>query len=375
VSGRLLRVLSPSPDRVDPPCPHARTCGGCAIQHLADAAYAAWKHGLAAAALARAGYPAAALAPLARSAPATRRRADLALRRDGRTLIAGFHARFSAEVVDTPSCRVLHPALAAVAARLREGGAALGALRREGAAVMTLAREGVDLWLMTDGVPDSACRAALAGFARSAGLARLSWSRHGEAPEPVATLATPTVAFAGVPVALPAGGFLQATEAGEAAIVAAVLAALADLPDGARVADLFAGCGTLSFPLARRFRVTAVEGDEASVTALGRAAKAAGLAGRIAAERRDLAARPLLPAELGRFAAVVLDPPRDGARAQVAALAASIVPRVVYVSCNPNALARDAKVLREAGFRLDGAVPVDQFLWSAQLECVASFSR
>ncbi len=375
VAATLAAVLSPSPDRAVPPCPHAASCGGCAVQHIADGAYATWKRGLAAAALARAGFADAPLAPLARSAPGTRRRASLALRRQGPSVVVGFHARASAAVTDAPACLVLHPALTAAAAALRAAAPAWRFLRREGEAVMTLAEEGVDLWLVTDGAPDATARAALADFARSAGLARLSWSRPGGEAEPVATLAPPTRRFGAATVRLAPGAFLQATEAGEQAIVAAVLAALADLKDGARVADLYAGAGTLTFPLAARFKVAALEGDAQAVAALRGGIASAGLSGRVTAAMRDLAASPLSVAEQKGLAAVVLDPPRDGAPAQVAALAAGPVPRIVYVSCNPNALARDAKVLREAGFTLAAAVPVDQFLWSAHLECVAAFSR
>lgn len=374
-SARLLAIESASPDRVAPPCPHAGACGGCTLQHLADAAYAAWKRGLAEAALARAGFASPPLDPLARSAPGTRRRAELSLRRADGRVIVGFHGRASAEVVDIPGCLVLHPALLAIAASLRSFLPRLGVLKREGKVWLTLAAEGVDLWLTTDGAADAAARSALAEFARVAGLARLSWSLLGHDPDPVAVLATPTVSFAGVPVRLPPGGFLQATEDGERAIVSAVLAALADLPEGARVADLYAGSGTLTFPLARRFRVLAVEGDRAASAALRSAAQAAALSGRVVVERRDLSLRPIAGRELDGLEAVVLDPPRDGARAQAAALAEGPVRRVVYVSCNPAALARDARLLAQAGFRLDRAVPIDQFLWSAHLECVASFSR
>lgn len=370
-----VSLLTRSADRVEPPCPHAAACGGCSVQHLADDAYARWKRELAAAALARAGFGDPPLAPLARSPPGSRRRADLALRRHGGKVIAGFHARASAEIVDAPGCRVLHPALLRTAAALRAASPLLACLRHEGSALMTLADEGVDLWLVTDAAPDAEARAALAAFAREAGLARLSWSRQGGEPEPVAVLASPTIRFAGIPVPVPPGAFLQATVAGEAAIVAAVTEALAALPEGSRVADLYAGLGTLTLPLAKRFRVRAAEGDPAAVAALRAALNAAGLSSRVALELRDLAARPLSGPELDGLAAVVLDPPRDGAPAQVAALAAGPVSHIVYVSCNPNALARDAKVLREAGFGLVSAVPVDQFLWSAHLECVASFRR
>ncbi|WP_239451694.1 class I SAM-dependent RNA methyltransferase [Elioraea rosea] len=375
VAARLVSVLSPSPERIAPPCQHAALCGGCSVQHMGEALYATWKAGLAAAALSRAGFPAVAMAPLARSAPGTRRRADLAIRLEGRHAIVGFHARGSGAVADIPGCLVLHPALREAAAALRAAAPRFAALLRDASAVMTLAREGVDLWLVSARVPDGPTRAALAAFAREARLARLNWSQPGHEAEPVAVLAPPTVRFGAASVPLPAGAFLQATEEGEAAIVSAVLAALADLPANARVADLYAGCGTLTFPLAERFRVLAAEGEAASVAALKKGIGSAGLSGRIVAEARDLTTRPLSAAEQKGLAAVVLDPPRDGAAAQVAALASGPTRRIVYVSCNPNALARDARILHEAGFRLDGAVPIDQFLWSPHLECVASFSR
>lgn len=375
VVATLATVLAPSPDRIPSPCPHAADCGGCATQHMGEALYRSWKRGLAAAALARAGYHDAPLAPLTPGMPRTRRRASLALRREGATVIAGFHARASKAVTDVPACLVLHPALAAAAAAVRAAAPAWRFLKREGEAVMTLAQEGVDLWLVTDGEPDAAARAALAGFARSACLARLCWSRPGGQADPVATLQPPTVRFGGATVRLPPGAFLQPTAEGETAIVAAVMSALSGAREGERVADLYAGVGTLTFPLATRFKVLAAEGEAEAVAALKGGIASAGLSGRVVAMPRDLAANPLGPAEQKGLAAAVLDPPRDGAPAQVAALAAGPIRRIVYVSCNPNALSRDAKILHEAGFHLLSAVPVDQFLWSAHLECVASFSR
>ena len=182
--------------------------------------------------------------------------------------------------------------------------------------------------------------------------------------------------FSGIAVSPPPGGFLQATAAGEAAIVAAVLAGLPDrLPARARVADLYAGCGTLSFPLAEKVRVAAYEGDAAACGALRKAVNGAGLAGRIEALHRDLVRQPLTPKDLAGFAAVVLDPPFAGAPVQTSHLAASTVARVIYVSCNPAALARDAATLRAAGFALLSASPIDQFLWSARLESVCVFAR
>ena len=371
VAARLLARLTDSPDRAAPPCPHVGACGGCTVQHLTEGAYCRWKAGLLADALRRAGFPDTPIDPLVPAAPATRRRADLALR-DG---AVGFHERASSRVVDVPSCRVLDPAILALAGHLRGLARDLACLRPAAEAQVNLLDTGADLVLRGAREPDLAERERLAAFAEAADLARLCWATGTAAPLPVAVRRAPRIAFAGVAVEPPPGAFLQATRAGEAAIGEAVLAALAGLADGAVVADLYAGIGTLSFRLARRWRVRAVEGEAAAAAALRRAAHAAGLAPRLAVATRDLAARPLLPAELRQIDAVVLDPPRDGARAQAAALAAAPVRRIVYVSCHPAALARDARLLAAGGWRPLRATPIDQFLWSGHLECVVPFSR
>ncbi len=142
-----------------------------------------------------------------------------------------------------------------------------------------------------------------------------------------------------------------------------------------RIVELYAGCGTITFALAARGRVAAFEGDAAAIAALRRAANQAGLAGRISAEQRDLARQPLTARELAGVSAIVLDPPHAGAAAQMPAIAAAKPARVIYVSCNPAALVRDARTLCEAGYDLLAATPVDQFLWSARLESVVVFNR
>jgi 23S rRNA (uracil1939-C5)-methyltransferase len=234
--------------------------------------------------------------------------------------------------------------------------------------IANLLDSGPDLLLRTDAPLHASDRATLAGFARAHHLPRLSWAQGKSDPEPVAVLRRPVTSLAGVAVVPPPGAFLQASGAGEAAIVAAVQDAL---PSKGQVAELFAGCGTITFAVAQRTRVSAWEGDAASVAALRTAANRAG---RITATQRDLARQPLQPPELRGFAAVVLDPPFDGAAAQTAQIAAAKVPVVIYVSCNPATLARDARLLHRARYRLRAATPIDQFLWSERLESVCAFS-
>ncbi|MBX6742927.1 MAG: class I SAM-dependent RNA methyltransferase [Acetobacteraceae bacterium] len=367
-------LLRPSPDRVAPPCPHFGACGGCALQHWAEAPYAAWKRAKLAEALARAGFPKAPVAPLVLTPPGTRRRADLALRRGSGGVVLGFHAPGSGAVVDLAACTVLHPRLVALFEPLRRLLRGLKALKREGSAVLNLLETGPDLLLRTDAALDAAGRAALAAFASAHGLPRIAWAQGNGTPEVAAQLGPAMIRFGEAVVNPPPGAFLQASLAGEAAIRDAVLAGLPErLPPRAAIAELYAGLGTLSFALAGRARVAAFEGSAEAVAALSAAAGRAGA--RIRAERRDLARRPLLAAELKPFAAVVLDPPYAGAAEQVALLARARVPSIVYVSCNPAALARDARPLAQAGYRVKSAVPVDQFLWSPHLESVIAFAR
>jgi 23S rRNA (uracil1939-C5)-methyltransferase len=374
-SGVVEAVLQPSAERAEPACRHFGSCGGCALQHWRDEGYRRWKTELLRAALQRAGYESTPAA-LAITPPQSRRRMDLGLLRQDRAVVVGLHAAHGGTLVDLEACEVLHPKLFALLAPLRELLRGLSALRREGSAVVNLLDSGPDLLLRLNAAASAADRTQLAAFAAAHGLPRIACAVGAAAAETACLLRPATTRLAGVVVAPPPGAFLQATAAGEAAIIAAMLAGLPErLAAKARIAELFAGCGTLSFALARRARVAAFEGDADAVASLTDSANAAGLAGRIEATCRDLARQPLSARELSPFAAVVLDPPHAGAAAQTAEIAASDVARVVYVSCNPATLARDAGVLCQAGYQLLAATPVDQFLWSARLESVCVFAK
>jgi 23S rRNA (uracil1939-C5)-methyltransferase len=286
-------------------------------------------------------------------------------------------------LVDLDHCPVLAPELAALPALLRRGLAGVLAPNGTLEAVATLLEGGVDLLLVGPPRLDLAARQALANFAATADLARLSWQAEARAAsEPVAARRPVAVRFGGVVVTPPPGAFLQASATGEAALVAAVLAGVGD---ATTVADLFAGCGTFSLPMltaGHGRRVHAVDGHGSALavlTAAGRSVPGLSAPGRgqpgLTTTVRDLAREPLTPAELAGFDAVVFDPPRAGAAAQAAALAASAVPVVVAVSCNPATFARDARHLAGGGYRLVSVLAVDQFLWSAHVELVAVFRR
>ena len=351
----------PGPHHQLPPCRHFPECGGCQLQHLDDDSYAAFVTDRIRSAL-DAHSLETELRPTALSPPRTRRRATLHAERG----LVGFAEQASHRIVDLRECHVLHPALFALAAPLR---ALLHQLALKGRAELhlTLADQGVDLLLKASLPEGLAAAEALTAFAQTHRLARLSID-DGFSPEPRWEPEPVTVTLGATPVPLPPASFLQATAEGEAALVAAVREATTG---AATIADLFAGLGT--FALALPAKVYAAEGARDAFHAL----KAAAAQARhpVFAEHRDLFRRPLTPAELDRFDAIVLDPPRAGAREQIAHLAVSKVARLAYVSCNPSSFARDAKTLCEGGWRLDWVQPVGQFRWSTHVELAASFTR
>ncbi len=336
---------------------------------MPDADYVARKTRFAADALARAGYPDAPLAPLVRTPPHARRRMDFAIRRTSAGVALGLHPPRSHAVTDLASCLVLDPDLFALVPKLRPLLERLDALRRDGSLIANRLDSGPDLLLRLDAPVTARDRTRLAAFATEHRIPRIATATGKASPETAVQLARPRQMFAGHAVTPPPGAFLQASREGENAIRDAVLAAV---PARARrIVELYAGIGTLSFPLAAHAPVQAFEGDPASFAALREAAGGT----RVAVEQRDLARAPLTAKALAAADLVVLDPPHAGAAPQMPALAASNVRRIVYVSCNPNTLARDAAALREAGYRLEQAVPIDQFLWSQRLEMVATFAR
>lgn len=359
--------------RAKPPCPHFGDCGGCQLQHLPAAQYRAWKRQQVQMALARQGLDGIRIEPLVNGHPGARRRVRFAFERRGAARPLGFRERSGHRIVDVDVCPVVTPGLVALLPALRALLARLDLARRSGEVQITASGSGMDLEII--GAPPSlADREALAAFARAHDLARISWCSDGiTESEPIVQRRAPTALFGQVQVELPPGAFLQATEAAEGAIRHAIGRAIGE---AGRIADLFAGCGTFSLPLAAAgCTAHAIERDPAMLAALEEASRRAGLAARITTERRDLQRAPLAGAELERFDALVVDPPRGGARAQAETLAASQVARLAMVSCNPATFARDARILIGGGYQCLWVQPIDAFLWSSRLELVGAFAR
>ena len=365
----LLKIEAASPQRIAPICPHFGTCGGCALQHWAAAPYRDWKRNLVVEALAQTGFAAAGdlIDPLVDAHGEGRRRAVFhAWRRPHDVLEVGFAALRAHHVVAIDHCPVLAPSLAGAIEASWAIAEALASERKPLDIQVTATQAGLDVDVRGSGPLTSARMTELALIAETHRLARLT--RHGET---VSQRALPTVTMGRARVVLPPGAFLQATAAGEAALAERVLQ---HCEAASAVADLFAGVGPFALRLAERAKVMAADNDEEAVAALREAAKTPRLK-PITAERRDLFARPYLAKELARLDAVVFDPPRQGAQMQARELAASAVPIVVAVSCNPQTFARDARILVDGGYRLTRVTPVDQFLYSAHVELVARLEK
>ncbi len=368
---RGVAAVEPPPRTREPACRHFGVCGGCALQHYPDDLYAAWKLDRLRAALGKADVAPATLMPLARTPPGGRRRADLTLRHTRAGAIVGYAQRRSHDLVDLGECPVLLPAIVAMIAPLRRLVGTILPVNDEAEEVINWTDTGADLLLVTRLELDLPRREAMAAFAETADVARVSWGSRGK-PEIALTRRPPTLRFGAVQIEPPPGAFLQASFAGEATLRAAVKAWSGSAK---RIVDLYGGLGTLSLPLLPAARLMIVEGSQSAVEAVNAALRKATLAGVAHATMRDLRREPLSVEELDTFDLAILDPPAAGAMAQARELARSRVATVIYASCDPGSFAADARVLIDGGYRLERLLPVDQFLWSTHIELIALFRR
>ncbi len=364
---RLVEVLKPSPDRVLAPCPHFSACGGCAIQTLTAPAYEAWKRNIVVEAL-RHAKVAAAVAPLRAAWGAGRRRATFHARYDARAKAhVGFMEARSHKIFELDSCPILAPEMAGALPAARQLAHGLRVLEKPLDIIVTGSETGLDIDIRGSGKLEFSLQQALIEAAQSLDLSRLS--NHGII---LIERRAPEIACGRARVSPPPGGFLQATAAGEEILTALVSEALAGAK---KCADLFSGIGTFALRLAEQAEVHCAEGDPAALNASLRAAHNTRGLRTFKGEARDLFTRPLLPAELEKFDAVVFDPPRAGAEAQARELAKSSVAKIAAVSCNPQTFARDAGILIAGGYTLESVTPVDQFLYSPHVELIGIFTK
>jgi 23S rRNA (uracil1939-C5)-methyltransferase len=366
------------PDRVEAPCPHFQACGGCALQHWAEAPYRIWKRDRLVAALLRRDFVDPPVEDLVAVPDQSRRRAEFIVRRVKDKVLAGFHEAQTRKIVDLDTCLVLRPALVAALPALRQ---LMLPVLGDGWAVdlkVTETETGLDVLITGKLKMRVQERIELSRGAKQMGLARLSF-RFDMRSEPEMLYQgeqAPRVLFGENAVTLAPGGFLQATASAEQVMADFAVTAV---QDSRRVADLFSGCGAFALRLAAAGKaVWAIDADKPAIAALTAAAK--GFGGKLTASARDLERQPLGRAELKKLDTLVIDPPRAGAKAQVqqiaeAAKAGEAPGLIVMASCDPSSFARDARVLADAGYRLERAVPIDQFRWSPHLEIVSLFRR
>jgi 23S rRNA (uracil1939-C5)-methyltransferase len=364
---RLVKVERASAERIAPFCPHFGVCGGCTIQHWDTERYRAWKREIVVATLAQAGIGCD-VAALVDAHSLGRRRITLHARMGTHDVLrVGFAEASSHDIVPIDRCPILDPHLDgaleaawAIAEPLLSVGKPLDIQ-------ITATDSGLDVDVRGSGPLATAMIARLSRVAEQHRLARLT--RHGEL---VLMRTPPSVQIGTAQVMLPPGSFLQATVAGEETLAALV----ADHCKRAKyIADLFCGVGPFALRLATKSRIAAFDSDAGAVAALQKAAISTSGLKPVRAEARDLFRRPLMPQELRDYDTVVFDPPRQGAQAQVTQLAASKIATVVAVSCNVATFARDAKILIDGGYTVEGVTPVDQFRHTQHIELVARFAR
>lgn len=363
--GQVKEIVTPGPARVKAPCAHYGTCGGCHLQHIDEATYRDFKKDVVVQALRKAGIAAEHIEPPVFIPPGTRRRATMSAFHTGREIVIGFNERRSDRVTAVPSCLILRPELRTVIDTIKPFLKDILPHRKTVDITLQIVEGQVDVGLTGRLSMNLAAQETFAAMANAARLSRVSLrERARDTFEPILSLSPVIKNFGNVRVNLPPGAFLQASDEAETVMTDWVVSA----SQGAKnILDLFCGCGTFAGALSGFAKVQGVDLDEPSTRALS----AAG----VRAKMRNLYTEPMTPGELNGFDAVILDPPRAGAMAQVRELAESDVPRVIYVSCNPTTFAKDAKVLIDGGYRLTRVQPVDQFVWSVHTEVMGIFSR
>ncbi|USG62729.1 class I SAM-dependent RNA methyltransferase [Sneathiella marina] len=367
----IHEINKAGPFRVTPRCKHFGTCGGCSLQHLDDGFVADWKRQRIVDCLSMSGISNANILPTISSPAHSRRRVEFVASKRKKGVMIGYHVRRSHQVFDVGDCPLIHRSLFALIKPLRSTLPGLMPRNSSARLMATVTDNGPDILVTAENELSLETRQVLAEFATQNNLSRIAWRQNPkDVPEVISAIKPAKVQLGDIPVTLSPGGFLQATTSGEEALVEIATKALQNCDN---VVDLFAGCGSFTFPLSRSSKVHAVEGDQELVSALQSSANKNILP--ISTETRDLFRRPLFTTELKTYDGLLFDPPRAGAKAQVEEIAESSIGTVVAVSCNPVTFARDISHLVSEGYQLEFIQPVDQFLWSAHVEMGAVLRR
>lgn len=361
----LSEIVTPSPQRTQPRCRHFGTCGGCSLQHIDDQHLAIWKQNRIRNSLEKVGISDVDIKPTQTSVLASRRRVEFVAAKRKKGVMIGYHLKRSSQIFDLGECSVLAPELINLIKPLRMMLPFVMARKSEVRLTLTSTTNGVDLLISGNIVFDLAARELLANFGQEYNLCRISYYDEKEkALDVVAAIKSPEIRVQQSNVIIPPGAFLQATEESQETLISLILE---NLPSDLKVLDLFSGCGSFSLPVAHIAKsVHAFEGNEQLIDALKKAANKEMLP--LTAQNRDLFRDPLAISELNKFDAIIIDPPRAGAKAQMTDIANCTVETILHISCNPSSFARDTRTLVDGGYSLETITPVDQFLWSSHVE-------
>ncbi len=365
--GTLEKIVTASEKRRVPLCKHYSICGGCSLQHMSEENYFDWKRNVVKQAFSKAGID---IEPeeVKTVSHNSRRRAVMEIRRTKKTIQFGFHGRKSSDIVDIEECFIIRNEILNKLSDLKILLRPLLSRKGISRVYITATDNGLDISITdVNKELNAEIREDLAQNSRKFGVVRLTING-----ETMFVQAPPALHFAEVKVEIAPGSFLQAVQEAEHHMRDIILEGVGKAK---KVADLFCGTGTFTFPLAKKAEVTAIEYDQKALKQLKHAFDNAQGLKPVNIELRDLARDPLTPKELTEFEAVVFDPPRAGAKSQAEALARSTVPTIVAVSCNPATMARDIRILIDGGYKLHKVTPIDQFLYSAHVEAVAVLTK
>lgn len=372
--GEIVEILKAGKHRKEAPCPHFSACGGCSLQQVHDSHYREFKEKIATNSLRQAGFDITSVKTIFLP-PASRRRAEFKILKNTGKYSLAYLGNRSHSKVAVNNCLILEPSLQQILPLLPESLALLPFIDDIESLSLTATDSGLEIIIMlmhtvNPALYKDSLTSHLRSIAEFLKLARITVADSNNIPLATIELAKPTLRIGTENIALPHNAFLQATRAGQKLLTEF---AIKNTKNSKKILDLFCGIGTYSIALAENTLVHATDNHKDMIFNLINAAKTNVLP--LTTEKRDLFANPFLANELKKYDAVIINPPRSGAKAQCEQIAASAIKNIVMISCNPATFARDGKILKNSGFTLQDALAIDQFVWSPHLEIAASFRK
>ena len=360
------KILEASAQRIEPKCEYFTRCGGCMLQHFSHDEHLHFKNQMLIELLSTA-HINTTISPMIVIEPGMRRRAMLQAVKKNERVFLGFCKFRSDQIVDIVRCPALMRELSDLVMPLKE--LLIGILlEKEKVSIFINNTSGgidINIKFKNNKLLDDVHRRVVKSFAERHSVSRVKISAP-NINEAIYCATEPYMLVDGVKVSADAECFMQSSKEAENVLQNEVMSHFQDIEEG-RAVDLFCGRGTFAIPLSKKCSVDGFESDQSAVTALSKACL------NMNVTLRDLYTSPLTQQELELYQYVIINPPRQGAKAQCVNIAQSNARKVVYVSCNPESFANDAKILINGGYRLTVVTPIDQFYWNYHLEVVGLF--